>query len=140
MSKKNIIMLVSIVVLLIAGTVIIKGCKKIKVVDHDNDAGVTVEEEKRNYDMAKCGSIVEDVKTEIDKLNTCTTNTDCVLLNGCPYGCNQLVNKDSDQTKLSNLVRSYYEDCPECEYQCRGALKAGQIKCEEGKCVGGGRQ
>lgn len=90
-------------------------------------------EEKRG--LSECEKLTSKIVKEIEDMNYCTSKGDCVLMNGCPYGCNNLINKDADLNKFSELNSEYRNICPDCEQSCRNALKAEEIKCEDGECV-----
>ena len=84
----------------------------------------------------KCEKLEEKIVKEVKKnLSYCESASDCVLLNGCPYGCNNLINKNADMGKLAELNSEYTDTCGACEINCRNALKPHEIKCEDSKCV-----
>ncbi|PLX27177.1 hypothetical protein C0583_04725 [Candidatus Parcubacteria bacterium] len=88
-------------------------------------------------ELVSCEEIRAEINSEIEDLRYCKTANDCVLLNSCVYGCNNLINKNADMTALVQLEARFVESCGDtCEEQCSGALKASEIKCENRKCVG----
>jgi hypothetical protein len=83
-----------------------------------------------------CEQHKDEVMKVIDKMNYCETVNDCVLINGCPHGCNKLINKNAEWAELNELSFSYVDKCGECTEICQGALRAEEIRCENGKCLG----
>jgi len=75
-----------------------------------------------NNGINACGSLEQEISAQIGKMNSCQSATDCVLINGCPYGCNRLINKDADWSDLLALTREYKAKCGECDRQCPGGL------------------
>lgn len=81
-----------------------------------------------------CKTLKEKISEEIEKLNYCETKEDCITKNfECPFGCNVLVNKNSDFTKTNALLKEYIANCPECVYYC--AKPRASLDCVENKCV-----
>ena len=78
----------------------------------------------------------EDLSAALDGMNYCETAGDCVLLNGCPYGCNNLIHKDAEWDELAAATEKLTTECPACTDTCSGAFRSGEIACVEGKCVG----
>ena len=86
--------------------------------------------------LSECEKLEAKIAREVKKeLNYCESASDCTLLNGCPYGCNNLINKNADMGALAELSSEYTDTCGACETDCRNVLKPHEIKCEDGKCV-----
>lgn len=84
----------------------------------------------------ECEKLEDKIVKEIEReLNYCKTASDCVLLNGCPYGCNNLINKNADLQKFAEMNSEYTDKCSSCEANCRNALRSGEIDCVKKKCV-----
>ena len=93
-------------------------------------------EDEIGISPADCEKMQEDIVKEIEKMAYCENKNDCVLLNGCAYGCNNLINKNADMTDFVELEAILLNDCEiACESNCAGALKANEIACENKKCV-----
>ncbi len=80
-----------------------------------------------------CKALAEEIRIYFDQLNTCKTDSDCVLGYGiCPLGPYFLFNKMKvDSFQL--LLAKYQEKCPECTYKISPPpTKRICVKC---KCV-----
>lgn len=93
----------------------------------------------RSHDGGKglgpCEKIAKKMTAAIEDMNECKTAADCVLLNGCPYGCNNLINKNADMKDFAELRSEYRDTCGTCESACMRALRPEEIACEKGRCV-----
>lgn len=68
------------------------------------------------------------IKSEINKANYCTTDSDCVDAGSkCPFGCYAYVNK-AEAGKIAELINSYDS---KCIYSC---LACPTAICENNKC------
>ena len=86
--------------------------------------------------LGECENIKEKISKEIDKMSYCETKNDCVLLNGCAYGCNNLINKNAEMQKFVELESKFIGECGgTCETNCAGSLKPNEIVCRDKKCV-----
>lgn len=78
----------------------------------------------------------EDLKEEIQALNTCTQDSDCIAVNspGCPFDCHWLVNKDSKYQEVYDRVATFLKEDRgmTCQYGC--ATAPTQFTCLRNKC------
>jgi len=74
--------------------------------------------------------MIEVVRSEIDRANYCTTNSDCVDIGPqCPYGCGIFVNKNERQ-RIQDRINAIPLTW-DCFYKCQ--TKTAPV-CLEGKC------
>ena len=84
----------------------------------------------------------KDIKGLLDASNYCTDDSDCMILNmtlGCPFGCYNLGNKDTNTAKIKALWEQYQINSQKsgiiCVYDCIEPPKAHDIKCVNNKCI-----
>jgi hypothetical protein len=84
-----------------------------------------------------CEQLEGEVNDLITEANYCEVDTDCEVNFdfSCPFGCENLVNKDADLTLIQEKVNIYYEECDMCIYTCREPPMEDEIKCLENKCI-----
>ena len=85
-----------------------------------------------------CNKLENDINALLDQANYCNMDSDCVVSTGfqCPFGCYNLVNKNSDLTEIKELEDRYYnKDCTLCVYSCIFPPNQEEIKCKDNKCV-----
>jgi len=88
-----------------------------------------------DLDAKSCSDLETKVKQSLDDANYCDIESDCIIseINSCPFGCNSLVNKNADLTKIKEGVDNYNENCIRCVYDCY-SVTSDNIKCENHKC------
>ena len=84
----------------------------------------------------------KDIKRLLNASNYCIGDSDCMILNltlGCPFGCYNLGNKDTNTTKINVLWEQYQKNRQKngiiCVYSCIEPPKAHEIKCVNNKCI-----
>ncbi len=84
-----------------------------------------------------CEQLEGEVNDLINAANYCEVDTDCELnfAFSCPFGCENLVNKDADLTEIQEQVDIYAEECDMCIYKCREPPMEDEIKCTNNICI-----
>jgi hypothetical protein len=83
-----------------------------------------------------CKELRDEIKNLLDQANNCQKGSDCKVISlGCPFGCHNLVNQNSDTSNISLAGNKYKENCGFCEYRCTIDPKPQEIKCRNNKCI-----
>jgi hypothetical protein len=82
-------------------------------------------------------NLEEKINREIHKANYCTTDGDCVILQGsCPFGCGVYVNKteieDLRQQMIDYHQKMEARNLARCVYNCNQVVSP---ICSSGKCL-----
>lgn len=85
-----------------------------------------------------CEILEEEIKEKLDEINTCKVDSDCKVgqVISCPFGCEQLHNKnvkDIDLAYLKDKFGQYENTCAVCDYDCI-MVEESMVKCISGKC------
>ncbi len=91
-----------------------------------------------NLVFPNCDNIEKQINELLKKANYCNADSDCKTSDvylGCPFGCYNLVNKNSDLSGIKASGEVYGRICGNCVYRCQIKPTQEQIKCRNGKCI-----
>lgn len=99
-------------------------------------AFISISKNKKDQEI----SLLEyQINKHIEDLNYCTSEIDCFIssdVSTCPFGCNNLINRNADLSIVKNEMKNYYALSHDlCQVQCTFPPK--EIKCINKKCVFG---
>lgn len=80
----------------------------------------------------------EEIIDLLKKANYCKVDTDCLVLTEfwCPFGCYNLINKNTDLTEIREKIGKHYKfPGAGCKYKCPLPPKPEEVKCKNGKCI-----
>jgi hypothetical protein len=82
-----------------------------------------------------CKLLSEEIETEIENANYCTTDLDCIYLDTglCDQCSPKFGNKNYNLNELQKLVDSYSEDCSILCLKCVQPIRP--LICENNKCI-----
>lgn len=88
------------------------------------------------WDENACQELTKEIKGMLDQANYCQKDTDCHTINlGCPFGCSNLVNINTDTNSIGQAYREFEDNCGICIYKCSRNPEPGEIKCRDNKCI-----
>lgn len=85
-----------------------------------------------------CNKLKNQINNLFSKANYCITDTDCILSenSSCLFGCNSLVNKNVNTSKIKKEIEKYSSKaCAVCNIDCISPPQQENIKCSNGKCI-----
>lgn len=131
---------VSLLLILLSATLIIIFAARLNNPTKSPDPGPIAAPTKTKPPVADCKNLENEVKSLLNKANSCQKDGDCVLQNQidlwCPFGCYNLVNRRADLSSVRAKFEEYTgKGCPRCVYDCDVSPKTEDIKCVQNKCV-----
>ena len=93
---------------------------------------------RESFAGADCAALKNEVRSSIHKSKICVQDSDCsVMYFGCPFGCENVVNKTMVPANLQELAAKHAKECGPCFYDCD--MPSGRIECHKGLCRREGR-
>jgi hypothetical protein len=82
-----------------------------------------------------CAAEKAAVSAELDRINHCVVDGDCVVVGGsCPFGCYFFREKSETTTELQKLIQAHDAKCTACAYKCAAPPTASEIVCVGSIC------
>lgn len=75
----------------------------------------------------------EQLVQAIEAARSCELDSDCKIVSfGCPFGCANSINKNSEAALAAKVAEFREDDCPSCAYRCRNLTH--EPRCVVGVC------